>query len=96
MEKIKENKAKVAHAYNKNMKPKEFQAGDLVWQAMLPLGTKDATYGKWSQNWHGPYKVDQVLPGNAYMFEELDGTSFPTAVNGKHLKKYYPSMWHDE
>jgi hypothetical protein len=96
LEKIKENKAKVARAYNKKVRPKEFQVGDLVWEAVLPLGTKDAAYGKWSPNWHGPYKVDQVLPGNAYMLEELDGVKFPVAVNGQHLKKYFPSMWADE
>jgi hypothetical protein len=95
LEKIKENKAKVARAYNKKVKPKEFQVGDLVWEAVLPLGTKDAT-GKWSPNWHGPYRVDQVLPGNAYMLEELDGVKFPVAINGQHLKKYFPSMSEDE
>jgi hypothetical protein len=72
LERIKENKAKVAHAYNK---------------------TKDTAYGKWSPKWHGPYRIDQVLPGNAYMLEELDGVKFPVAVNGQHLKKYFPSMW---
>ncbi|KAK1651182.1 hypothetical protein QYE76_068987 [Lolium multiflorum] len=96
LEKIKENKAKVARAYNKKVKPKEFQVGDLVWEAVLPLGTKDKMYGKWSPNWHGPYKVDQVLKGNAYMLEQLDGVKFPVAVNGQHLKKYFPSMWDDE
>ncbi|KAK1682013.1 hypothetical protein QYE76_042861 [Lolium multiflorum] len=95
LEKIKENKAKVARAYNKKVKPKEFQVGDLVWEAVLPLGTKDKMYGKWSPNWHGPYKVDQVLKGNAYMLEQLDGVKFPVAVNGQHLKKYFPSMWDD-
>jgi uncharacterized radical SAM superfamily Fe-S cluster-containing enzyme len=50
LEKIKENKTKVARAYNKKVKPKEFQVGDLVWEAVLPLGTKDVAYGKWSQN----------------------------------------------
>jgi hypothetical protein len=80
LEKIKENKAKVARAYNKKVKPKEFQVGDLVWEAVLPLGSKDAAYGKWSPNWHGPYRVDQVLSGNAYMLEELDGVKFPVAV----------------
>jgi hypothetical protein len=93
--KIKENKAKVAHAYNKKVKLKEFQVRDLVWEAVLPLGTKDATYGKWSPNWHGPYRIDQVLPRNAYMLEELDGVKFLVAVNGQHLKKYFPSMWDD-
>jgi hypothetical protein len=67
LERIKENKAKVARAYNKKVKLKEFQVGDLACEAVLPLGTKDAAYGKWSPNWHGPYRIDQVLPGNAYM-----------------------------
>ncbi|KAK1606116.1 hypothetical protein QYE76_029789 [Lolium multiflorum] len=95
LEKIKENKAKVARAYNKKVKPKEFQVDDLVWEAVLPLGTRDKEYGKWSPNWHGPYKVVQVLKGNAYMLEMLDGVKFPVAVNGQHLKKYFPSMWDD-
>jgi hypothetical protein len=82
LKKIKENKAKVASTYNKKVKPKELQVEDLVWEAVLPLGTKDAVYGKWSPNWHGPYRVDQVLPGNAYMLEELDGVKFPVAING--------------
>jgi hypothetical protein len=46
LEKIKENKAKVARAYNKKVKLKVFQVGDLVWKAVLPLGTKDSAYGK--------------------------------------------------
>ena len=96
LEKIKENKAKVAHAYNKKVKPKNFQVGDLVWEAVLPLGAKDKKYGKWSPTWHELYKVDQVLPGNAYMLEELDGVKFSIAVNGQHLKKYFLSMWESE
>jgi hypothetical protein len=44
---------------------------------VLPLGTKDAVYGKWSPNWHWPYRVDQVLSGNSYMLEELDGGQVP-------------------
>jgi transposase InsO family protein len=82
LERIRENKAKVAHAYNKKVKLKEFHVRDLVWEAVLPLGTKDVAYGK-------------VLPGNAYMLEELDGVKFLVVVNGLHLKKYFPSMWDD-
>jgi hypothetical protein len=40
LEKIKENKAKVARAYNNKVKPKKFQVGDLVWEAVLPLGLR--------------------------------------------------------
>jgi hypothetical protein len=96
LEKIRENKAKVAHAYNKKVKLKEFQVRDLVWEAVLPSGTKDATYGKWSPNWHWPYRIDQVLPRNAYMLEGLDGVKFPVAVNSQHLKKYFLNIWDDE
>jgi hypothetical protein len=95
LEKIKENKAKVDRAYNKKVKLTEFQVRDLVWKARLPLGTNDAAYGKWSPNWHGPDRIDQVLPRNAYMLEELDGVKFPVVVNSQHLKKYFPNMWDD-
>jgi hypothetical protein len=47
LEKIKENKAKVARAYNKKVKPKEFQIGDLVWEAVLPLGSLMAANGQY-------------------------------------------------
>jgi hypothetical protein len=95
LERIKENKAKVARTFNKKVKLKEFQVRDLVWEVVLPLRTKDVTYEKWSPNWHGPYRIDQVLPRTAYMIEELDGVKFPVAVNSQHLKKYFPSMWDD-
>jgi hypothetical protein len=42
LEKLKENKAKIARAYNKKVKPKEFQVGDLVWEAVLLKGSQDA------------------------------------------------------
>ena len=38
LEKIMENKAKVARAYNKKVKPKNFQVGDLVWEAVFFIG----------------------------------------------------------
>ena len=38
LEKIKENKSKVARAYNKKVKPKNFQVGDLVWEAVFFIG----------------------------------------------------------
>lgn len=82
LERIRENKARVARAYNKKSQTKRVQAGDLVWEVVLPLRTKDATYVKGSSNWHGAYRVDQALPGNTYMHEELNGAKFLVEVNG--------------
>jgi hypothetical protein len=30
------------------------------------------------------------------MLEELEGVKFPVAVNGQHLKRYFPSKFVDE
>ena len=65
LEKIKENKAKVGRSYNKKVRPKNFQAGDLVWELVLPIGIKDPVYSKWSPNWrsisHSGNRAEQLL-----------------------------------
>jgi hypothetical protein len=40
LEKIEKNKMRVAKYYNKKVKVKQFAEGDLVWKALLPIGTK--------------------------------------------------------
>jgi hypothetical protein len=37
--KIERDKLRVAIAYNKRVKEKLFQAGDLVWKTILPIGS---------------------------------------------------------
>jgi hypothetical protein len=32
------------------------------------------------------------VPGNAYMLKTLLGKEFSAAINGRYLKKYYPSI----
>jgi hypothetical protein len=54
---IEKDKIMVAKAYNKKVKSKSFQVGDLVWKTILPLRNKDRKFGKWSPSWEGPYKV---------------------------------------
>jgi hypothetical protein len=48
LKKIEKDKIRVARAYNKKVKLKSFQVGDLVWKTILPVGTKDHKFGKWS------------------------------------------------
>ncbi|BFG20875.1 hypothetical protein CerSpe_071490 [Prunus speciosa] len=47
-----------ARAYNKRIKKRTFAEGDLVWRAVLPIGTKDPRFGKFSQNWEGPFIIE--------------------------------------
>jgi len=92
---IEENKKRVAKWYDKKVKAKEFVDGDLVWKLIPPIGTKSSKFGKWSPNWEGPYHINRSAPGNAYILETLEGVEFPRALNGKYLKKCYPSIWID-
>jgi hypothetical protein len=37
---IERDKLRVAKAYNKKVKKKSFQVGDLIWKTILPIGFK--------------------------------------------------------
>ena len=92
---IDKDKIMVTKAYNKKVKAKSFQVGDLVWKTVLPLRSKDWKFGKWSPSWEGRYKVTQVMSGNTYLFQTLQGKDLPKALNGHFLKQHHPSMWQD-
>ena len=95
LKEIEKDKLRVARAYNKKVKAKSFQVGEPIWKTILPLGTKSNKFGKWSPNWEGPYKIVNVIFGNSYMVETMQGERLPRALNGRYLKKYYPSVWQD-
>jgi hypothetical protein len=92
LENIEKNKMRVAKYYNKKVKVKQFAEGDLVWKALLPIGTKYSMFGKWSPNWEGPFQVVSCTPGNAYILKTLLGAEFTAAINRRYLKKYYPTI----
>jgi hypothetical protein len=60
---------------------------------ILPIGSKSNKFEKWTSNWEGPYRIEEVIPGNSYMVQSVQGTSLPRELNGKYLKRYYPSVW---
>jgi hypothetical protein len=93
MGRIEEEKIQSAKVYNKRVKEKSFQIGDLVWKTILPLRTRNNKFGKWSLSWKGPYKVVGIVLGNAYFVETLEGQGVAKALNGKYLKNFYPSVW---
>jgi hypothetical protein len=92
LENIEKNKMRVAKYYNKKVKVRQFAEEDLVWKALLQIGTKYNAFGKWSPNWEGPFRVVRCTHGNAYILKTLLGEEFTAAINGRYLKKYYPSI----
>jgi hypothetical protein len=88
LEEIEKDKRRVARAYNKKVKAKTFQVGDLVWKMILPIGSKS---NEWPTSWEGPYKVVRVCSENSYIVETLQGQRLPMALNGRYLKIFHPS-----
>ena len=95
LKEIERDKLRVGRAYNKKIRAKSFLVGELVWKTILPLGTKSNKFGKWSPSWEGPYMIIKVIFGNSYMVETMQGECLPRDLNGRYLKKYYPSVWQD-
>jgi hypothetical protein len=89
------NKARISRWYDKKLKTKTFEQGELVWKLILPIGTKSSKFSKWSPMWEGPFRINRYVPSNAYILETLEGEEYSKALNGKYLKKYYPSVWVD-
>jgi hypothetical protein len=34
---------------------------------ILPIGSRSSKFGKWSPNWKGPHRIEEVILGNSYM-----------------------------
>jgi hypothetical protein len=80
---IERDKLRVAGSYNKRVKEKSFQVRDLIWKTILPIGSRSKKFGKWSPNWKGPYRIEEVISENSCMVQSIQGTSLPRALNGK-------------
>ena len=51
LKEIEKDKFWMARSYNKKVKLKILQVGDLVWKTILPLEMKNNKFGKWSPSW---------------------------------------------
>ncbi|KAI5313602.1 hypothetical protein L3X38_042778 [Prunus dulcis] len=49
LNKLLAGKQAVSRAYNKRVRNKSFEEGEIVWKAILPLGAHIAGYGKWTE-----------------------------------------------
>ncbi|XP_015955477.1 uncharacterized protein LOC107479894 [Arachis duranensis] len=78
-------KEKVKVVHDKNIKRREFRAGDLV---LLYNSRLRLMPGKLRSRWEGPYKVEKVEPYGVF---HLSHPSSPTffKVNGNRLKLYH-------
>jgi len=81
---------RMAKAYDRKVRPREFKEGDLVLRKILPLPSEDRS--KWAPNYEGPYVVKKAFSGGALLLTRMDGDDLPRPVNSDSVKKYY--VWY--
>ena len=79
---------KISRAYNKNIRVRRFQEGDLVLRKAFQNTTNPAD-GKLAPKWEGPYLIDSDAGKGAYNLSTLEGDLLPRAWNAIHLKRYF-------
>ena len=79
---------KMAEYYNKRVKLRRLDIGDLVLRKTT-TATKDPTQGKLGPTWEGPYRVTHYSRQGSYDLETMDGQRLPRPWNIEHLKKYH-------
>ena len=83
-----EYQRKMAEYYNKRVKLRQLDIGDLVLRKVT-TAIKDPTQGKLGPTWEGPYRVVHYSRRGSYHLETVDGRRLPRPWNIEHLKKYH-------
>ena len=79
---------RLANRYNRHVKPRVFNLGDLVLRKVLE-NTVDLLAEKFQPKWDGPYIVTWPGKSGSYALDKLEGTPVPRMWNVMHLKRYY-------
>ena len=83
-----EYQQKLAQRYNRDVRKREFGAGDLVLRKVVG-NTRDVNAGKLAPTWEGPYRVTAIASAGAYYLEDLDERLLSWPWNTHNLKKFY-------
>jgi len=82
--------ARISRVFNKKVKERTFNKGDLVLTVRRPIVMTHKTKGKFQPKWEGPFVVESVYSNGAYHLIAPDGHMLMMPINGRFLKKYYP------
>ncbi|KAL1291386.1 hypothetical protein AAHE18_20G197100 [Arachis hypogaea] len=82
-------KESIARSYNRRIKKKFFNIGELVLKVILLMEKKSRFLGKWSHTWEGPFQIMTTYSGNAYQIKDIESERVINSVNRKYLKQYY-------
>ena len=80
--------ARLSRAFNKKVKPRSFQQGDLVLAVQSPINTLHKIGNKFTSKWDGPYVVQKIYTNGAYKIVDKNRIRVGP-INAKFLKRYY-------
>lgn len=66
-------RARMAQAHDKLVRPRTFQAGDLVLVLRRPIVAHRRKGGKFEPTWEGPFVVEQAYEGGSYQLVDSEG-----------------------
>ena len=78
---------RIKNAFDKKVRPRKFNQGDLVLKK-ISHAVKD-NRGKWAPNYEGPIVVKRAFSGGALVLTNMDGEKLPSPVNSDVVKRYY-------
>ncbi|XP_074318230.1 uncharacterized protein LOC141655026 [Silene latifolia] len=81
-------KQTVARTYNKNVKIRTLEVGDLVLRRVFE-NTKNHKEDKFAYIWEGPYQVESIVKNGAYRLMTMHGQILDKPWNIRHLKRYF-------
>ncbi|KAG9446503.1 hypothetical protein H6P81_012631 [Aristolochia fimbriata] len=81
--------SRMTRAFNKKVRLRSFQKGDLVLAVRRSMLFTSKIGGKFAPKWEGPYVVQEAYTNGAYKLVTTNGSELPI-TNGKFLKRFYP------
>ncbi|XP_075479373.1 uncharacterized protein LOC142520253 [Primulina tabacum] len=78
-------RSRVMKSYNKKVRIRDFQVGDLVMKKVNHAGD----VGKLEARWEGPYKITRKVSSGSFYLEDAQRHPLKRPWNVFNLKKYY-------
>ncbi|KAK8945084.1 hypothetical protein KSP39_PZI007855 [Platanthera zijinensis] len=81
-----EVKRRMARYFDKNVRIKHFQVGDLVLKK-VDAAARASSVGKLNPSWAGPFIIKEALQNGAYRLQTFEGEDMPHTWSGDDLKR---------
>lgn len=76
-------------SYDKFVKVRVFKQGNLVIILRRTTIATHCTQGKFEPKWEGPYIIEKVYDGGAYLLIDHNGCRPMSLISDQYLKRYY-------